>query len=79
MEEYVQFIGAYCDDEIIVFCEQRSNKCLNNLVRTFQGEVGRLLGIVDIQFTMEVWRPGQQLTMILNSEVYRKRRGIRTS
>jgi hypothetical protein len=66
MERHVRFIGTFCDDEIIIFLGQRSNEWLHNLLRIFHGEVDRLLGTVNIQFTMEIWRPS---TLLLDSEV----------
>ncbi len=54
-ERYVRFLGTYCDDKIIVFNGQKSNELLLNWLRIFQGEVDRLLGTSDIQFTMEIW------------------------
>jgi hypothetical protein len=58
LERHVHFIGTYRNDEIVVFCGQRSDAWLLNWLSTFQREVDRLLGTLDIQFTMEVWRPG---------------------
>jgi len=57
LEQHVKFIGTYRDDEIIVFCGNKSNEWLKNWLSIFQGEVNRLLGTLDIQFTMEIWRP----------------------
>jgi hypothetical protein len=54
-ERHARFLGTYCDDKIIVFNGQKSNKCLLNWLKIFQGEVDRLLGTSDIQFTMEIW------------------------
>jgi hypothetical protein len=70
MEEHVRSIGTYHDDEIILFHVQCLNEWPHNWLRTFQGEVDRLLGTLDIQFTMEIWRLGQQSTMLINIEVY---------
>jgi hypothetical protein len=61
-ESYTSFIGTYRDDEIFVFRGQRSTEWLKNWLSTFQREVDRLLGTKDIQFTMEVWRPGSDFT-----------------
>ena len=58
LDRHVHFIGTYRDDEIVVFRGQRSDAWLSNWLAIFQREVDRLLGTLDIQFTMEVWRPG---------------------
>jgi hypothetical protein len=42
---------------------------LVNWLTTFQQEVDRLLGTVDIQFTMEIWRPGETSQPLSTSEV----------
>ena len=57
-EAHTKFVGTYRDDEIVVFRGNQSNEWLSGWLSTFQREVNRLLGTVDIQFTMEVWRPG---------------------
>ena len=57
-ESHTKFIGTYRDDEIVVFRGNQSNEWLSSWLSTFQREVNRLLGTIDIQFTMEVWRPG---------------------
>ncbi len=66
MEHHVRVIGTYCDDEIIVFRGQHSNEWLCDWLRIFPREVDQLLYT---QFTMEIWRLGQQSTSILDSEV----------
>jgi hypothetical protein len=48
-ERHVRFLGTYCDDEIIVFNGQKSNKWLLNWLRIFQGEVDRLLKTYSLQ------------------------------
>jgi hypothetical protein len=58
LERHVHFIGTYRDDKIVVFRGQRSDAWLLTWLSTFQREVDRLLGTLDIQFTMEIWRPG---------------------
>jgi hypothetical protein len=58
-ERHARFLGTYCDDKIIVFNGQKSNEWLLNWLTIFQGEVDRLLKTSDIQFTMEIWRPGK--------------------
>jgi hypothetical protein len=69
LENHVRFIGTYYDDEIIVFRGQCSDEWLHNWLWIFQSEVDRLLGTVNIQFTMEIWRPGEQSTVLGDSEV----------
>jgi hypothetical protein len=69
LEQHVRFIGTYYNDEIILFWGNRLNEWLKNWLSIFQKEVDRLLGNVDIQFTMEIWRPGQDLGSLLNSSV----------
>lgn len=54
----MKYIGTYRDDKIIVFRGNGTNEWLKNWLSLFQGKVDRLLGTVDIQFTMKVWRPG---------------------
>ena len=58
LEAHVKYIGTYRDDEIIVFRGNGTNEWLQNWLSLFQRKVDRLLGTVDIQFTMTVWRPG---------------------
>jgi hypothetical protein len=58
-EKHVRFLGTYHDDEIIVFNNKKWDEWLVNWLTTFQQEVDRLLGMVDIQFTMEIWCPGK--------------------
>jgi hypothetical protein len=66
---HTYFVGTYRDDEIIVFRGQRSNEWLHSWLQTFQHEVDRLLGTLDIQFTMEIWRPGNVSQPLPDSEV----------
>jgi hypothetical protein len=68
-ERHVRFLGTYCDDEIIIFNGQESNEWLLNWQRIFQGEVDRILGTSDTQFTMEIWRPGKTSSSLQDSEV----------
>jgi hypothetical protein len=60
-ERHVRFLGTYHDDKIIVFSGQKLNKWLLNWLRIFQGEVDRLLGTSDIQFTMEIFVARQDI------------------
>jgi hypothetical protein len=69
LEQHVKFIDTYRDDEIIVFHGNKTSEWLKNWLLTFQGEVNRLLGTVDIQFTMEIWRPGEASGPLPNSSV----------
>ena len=69
LEHHIRFIGTYRDNEIIVFHGQRSDEWLHNWLRIFQSEVDQLLGTVHIQFTMEIWRLGQQSNVFRDSEV----------
>ena len=69
LEQHVKFIGTYCDDAIIVFCGNRTHEWLMDWISTFQREVNRLLWTIDIQFTMEVWRPGETPDPLPNSSV----------
>jgi hypothetical protein len=69
LEQHVRFIGTCCDNKIIMFWGNRSNEWLKNWLSTFQKEVDPLLGNVDIQFTMETWRPGQDLGPLPNYSV----------
>jgi hypothetical protein len=68
-ERHVRLLGTYRDDNIIVFNGQKSNKWLLNWLRIFQGEVGRLLRTSDIQFTMEIWQPGETSSSLQESKV----------
>jgi hypothetical protein len=68
-ERHVRFLGTYCNDKIIVFNGQKSNEWLLNWLRIFQGEVDRLLGTSVIQFTVEVWQPGETSSSLQESEV----------
>jgi hypothetical protein len=68
-ERHVRFLGTYHNDEIIVFNGKKSDEWLVNWLTTFQQEVDRLLGMVDIQFTMEIWRPGKTSQPLSTSEV----------
>jgi len=70
LASHTAFIGTYRDDELIVFRGQKSDEWLHGWLRTFQREVDRLLGTQDIQFTMEIWRPGQDTRPLPNSEVF---------
>jgi hypothetical protein len=51
-----------------VFNGQKSNEWLVNWLTT-QQEVDRLLGTVDIQFTIEIWQPGETSQPLPTSEV----------
>ena len=70
-ESHTKFIGTYRDDEIVVFRGNQSNEWLSSWLSTFQREVNRLLGTIDIQFTMEVWRPGDLAGNVVFSDVVR--------
>jgi hypothetical protein len=59
LARHVHFIGTYQDDKIIVFCRKCSNEWLSNWLCTLQHKTDRLLGTMDIQFTMEIWSPGE--------------------
>ncbi len=69
LEQHIQFIGTYCNNKIIVFRGNKSNKWLQNWLAIFQKEVDQILQTVDIQFTMEIWRPGSDLNPLPNSSV----------
>ncbi len=69
LEQHVRFIGTYPGDKIIVFWGNRSNKWLKNWLSILQKKVDQLLGNVDIQFTMEIWRPGLDSSPLPNSSV----------
>jgi hypothetical protein len=58
MKRHMKFLGTYHEDKIIIFRGNRSDDWLHNWLKYFQKEVDRLLGTVDIQFTMEIWWPG---------------------
>jgi hypothetical protein len=58
-ERHVRFLGTYRNDKIIVFNGPKWNERLLNWLATFQREVDRLLETSDIQFTIEIWRPGK--------------------
>ncbi len=66
---HVRFLGTYCNNEIIVFNSQKSDEWPVYWLATFQQEVDRLLGTVDIQFMMEIWHPGQTSQPLLTSEL----------
>jgi hypothetical protein len=69
LEQHVRFIGTYCNDKIIVFRGQKLDDWLLIWLATFQQQVDRLLGMLNIQFTMEVWCPGSNLGPLPNSSV----------
>jgi hypothetical protein len=69
LERHVTFLGTYRGDKLIIFRGNRSDNRLHNWLKIFQREVDRLLGMVDIQFTMEIWRPGLPSKTLEGSEV----------
>ena len=66
---HTHFFGTYRDDEIIVFWGHKSDDWLHSWLLTFQREVDQLLGTLDTQFTMEIWRPGNVSRPLPDSEV----------
>ncbi len=63
-----EIIGAYFNDELIVFHGNHSDDWLHNWLKIFQSEVDWLLGTADI-FTMEIWRPGLPLRTLDGSKI----------
>jgi hypothetical protein len=59
LTRHVQFIGTYRDDEIIIFRGRRTTWWLTQWLNIFQWKVDDLLCTKDIQFTMEIWSPGE--------------------
>jgi hypothetical protein len=59
LTQHVRFIGTYQDDKIIIFWSQRTTRWLTQWLNIFQRKVDDLLRTKDIQFTMEIWSPGE--------------------
>jgi hypothetical protein len=55
MMRHVKSLGTCCDDKKKIFHGNRSDDWLHNWLIIFKTEVHRLLGTVDLQFTMEIW------------------------
>ncbi len=66
---HVKFLGSYRDDKVIIFQGNRSDDWLHNWLKYFQKEVDWLLGTVDIQLTMEIWRPDLTTKALKGSEI----------
>ncbi len=59
LNRHIRFIGTYRDDKIIVFRGQWTTQWLTQWLNIFQRKVDDLLCTKDIQFTMEIWSPGE--------------------
>jgi hypothetical protein len=65
----MSFIGTYRDDELIVFHGKKTHEWLTQWLFIFQCGVDRLLQTQDIQFTMEIWSPGEVSRPIPETEI----------
>ncbi len=58
--DMTHFFGQYRDDGQIVFEGERSVEDLEQWLYRFQDRINNVVGEETIQFTMEVWKPGQE-------------------
>ncbi len=55
-----RFFGIYRDDGNLVFEGDKSTEELKDWLFDFQAEVNRITDSDDLQFTMDIWKPGEQ-------------------
>jgi len=65
----LKYLGLYRDDGNIVFDRVRSSDEIGDWLTNFQSKVNEIVGNDSIQFTMDIWKPGEESRTLVPDKV----------